>query len=140
FNYRGGDDASSYRIQGRPSRRARSWFAYDVPVDPAAPQALILGFYSDDRRHSPADFSILIDGRKLTDYRQERSEPPRFYEVRFPIAEALVAGKTRVTLRFEAHERSQIPAILGIRIVHLSPETSTPIFRNTTPCRGTVAE
>jgi hypothetical protein len=42
FNYRGGEDASSYRIQGRPSPRARSWFAYDLSVDAAAPLALII--------------------------------------------------------------------------------------------------
>ena len=117
FNYRGGDDASSYRIQGRPSRHARSWFAYDLPVDPTAPLALLLGFYSDDRRHSPGTFSILVDERLLTVYEQSRSEPPRFYDERIPIPADLVRGKQSVTLRFEAREDSQIPAIFGIRII-----------------------
>jgi DUF1680 family protein len=120
FNYRGGDDASSYRIEGRPARRARSWFAYDIPVDSAAPLALIIGFYSDDRRHSPGEFSILIDDQLLTDHRQARSEPPRFYDVRFPVPEALVRGKDKVTLRFQANEASQIPAIFSIRLVRAS--------------------
>lgn len=117
FNYRGGEDASSYRIQGRPSRRARSWFAYDVPVEPGAPLSLILDLYSDDRRHSPAEFSILVDGRRVASYQLRQTEPPRFFDVRFPIPPAAVEGKRRVTLRFEAEEGSQIPAILGIRIV-----------------------
>ena len=120
FNYRGGDDATSYRIEGRPARRARSWFAYDLPVDPSKPLALVLGFYSDDRRHSPGAFSILFDDRLLTDHRQVRSEPPRFYDVRFPVPPTLVRDKDRVTLSFRAHEDSQIPAIFTIRLVRES--------------------
>jgi DUF1680 family protein len=120
FNYRGGDDASSYRIEGRPARRARSWFAYDIPVDSAKPLALIIGFYSDDRRHSPGDFSILIDDQVLTSHRQTRTEPPRFYDVQFPVPETLIRGKDKVTLRFQAHENSQIPAIFSIRLVRAS--------------------
>jgi hypothetical protein len=123
FNYRGGDDASSYRIEGRPARRARSWFAYDIPVDSGKALVLIIGFYSDDRRHSPGDFSILIDDQLLTRHRQVRTEPPRFYDVRFPVPEALVQGKDRATLRFQADEDSQIPAIFSIRLVR-APETS----------------
>jgi hypothetical protein len=115
FNYRGGDDATSYRIEGRPARRARSWFAYDVPVDSADPLVLILGFYSDDRRHSPGEFSILVDDQLLADHRQVRSEPPRFYDVRFAVPQSLVRGKDRITLLFRAHENSQIPAIFSIR-------------------------
>lgn len=118
FNYAGGEDASSYRIQGRPARRARSWFSYDVAVDPEEPLVLILSFYSDDRRNSPADFSIIIDDKLLTDHHQSRSEPPRFYDVSFPIPASLVKGKDIVTLRFQAHQNSQIPAIFGIRIIH----------------------
>lgn len=117
FGYRGGEDASSYRIQGRPSRRARSWFSYDLPVDPDVPLALILGFYSDDRRHSPGTFSILVNGRLLTVYEQVRSEPPRFYDERIAIPAALTRGKRSITLRFEAKDGSQIPAIFGTRIV-----------------------
>lgn len=123
FNYRGGDDASSYRIEGRPARRARSWFAYDIPVDSGEPLALIIGFYSDDRRHSPGDFSILIDDQLLTRHRQVRTEPPRFYDVRFPVPEALVQGKDRVTLRFQANDDSQVPAIFSIRLVR-APDAS----------------
>ena len=123
FNYRGGDDATSYRIEGRPARRARSWFAYDLPVDPSEPLALVLGFYSDDRRHSPGTFSILIDDQVLADHHQTRTEPPRFYDVWFPIPPSLVRGKDRVTLSFRARSESQIPAIFTIRLVRDSDRT-----------------
>ena len=117
FNYRGGPDASTYRVEGRPARRTKDWFAYDLPVTDAAPIALILGFHSDERRYSPGRFRILVDGELLTEYAQERSEPPRFYDVRLPVPRRFVKGKNAVELRFEAVAGSQVPAIFGIRLV-----------------------
>ena len=79
--------------------------------------ALIIGFHSYERRYSPGDFRILIDGELLTVYSQEKSEPPRFYDVRLPVPSHLFAGKESVTLRFEAKEDSQVPSIFGLRLV-----------------------
>ncbi len=78
---------------------------------------LILTFYSDDRRYSPADFQILIDGEVLADHHLGRTDPPRFFDVRFPIAEELVQGKNSVTIRFQAKPDSRVPAIFGVRMV-----------------------
>jgi len=117
FNYQGAEDASPYRIEGRPARWARTWFSYDVPVEPAHPMTLILTFYSDDRRYSPADFQILIGDEVLSEHHLARTDPPRFYDVRFPIPAALVRGRERVTLRFQAKPDSQVPAIFGVRVV-----------------------
>ncbi len=116
FNYRGAEDSSPYRIEGRPSRQARTWFSYDVPVQAAQPMTLILTFYSDDRRYSPADFQILVDDQLLAEHHLERTDPPRFYDVRFPVPPALVQGKDRVTVRFQAKTGSQVPAIFGVRM------------------------
>ena len=78
---------------------------------------LILDLYSDDRRHSPAHYSILVNGRRLADGHVEMTEPPRFYAERYPIPPAMLAGRGRATIRFEAHADSQTPAILGVRVV-----------------------
>ncbi|HET9984393.1 MAG TPA: glycoside hydrolase family 127 protein [Longimicrobiales bacterium] len=117
FGYQGGEGAAPYRMEGRPSRTARSWFSYNVPVDSSKELALILTFNSDDRRYSPADFEILIDGKLLAAHHLGRTDPPRFYDVTFPIPAELVRGKNSVTLRFQAKEGSQVPAIFGVRVV-----------------------
>jgi DUF1680 family protein len=117
FNLQQADDSRPYRIEGRPARWAGSWFSYDVPVEPAHPMTLILTFYSDDRRYSPADFQVLVDGEVVADHHLPRTDPPRFFDVRFPIAEELVQGKNRVTVRFEARPDSRVPAIFGVRMV-----------------------
>jgi hypothetical protein len=117
FGYEGADDASPYRIEGRPARTARTWFSYQIPVEPAQPMGLILTFYSDDRRYSPADFQILIDGQVLAAHRLGRTDPPRFYDVSFPIPAELLRGKNSVTVRFQAKQGSQVPAIFAVRMV-----------------------
>jgi DUF1680 family protein len=117
FNYQGARDATPYRIQGRPARTARTWFSYDVPVDPAHPMTLVLTFYSDDRRYSPADFRILIDGQVLASHHLARTSPQRFYDVAFPIRAALIEDRDHVTVRFQAEQGSQVPAIFGVRMV-----------------------
>jgi DUF1680 family protein len=116
FNLRG-DDHRGYRIEGRPARWADDWFSYDVPVEPAVPVTLLLTLYSDDRRYSPADFRILVNGRVVAEHHLDRTDPPRFYDVRFPIPEDMVAGKNSLSVRLQAGEGSRVPAIFGIRVV-----------------------
>jgi DUF1680 family protein len=117
FNYQGGPDATAARVEGRPGRRARSWFSYDVPVDPAHPHTLLVTYYSDDRRGTPSAFQILLDGRVLATERIGLTDPPRFYDVAYAVPPALVRGKERVTLRFEATEGSQVATVFGVRVI-----------------------
>jgi len=122
FNYQGGADARPQRILGRPGRRGGSWFSFDVPVDPDHPMALIVTYYSDDRRGTPAEFEILVDGRRLADQELRLSEPPRFFDVEYPVPAELVRGKDSVTLRFEAKPGSQIATVFGIRMIRADAE------------------
>src|SRR3989449_6853840 len=40
FNYQAGEGAVPQRILGRPGRRGRTWFSYDLPVEPAHPMVV----------------------------------------------------------------------------------------------------
>jgi hypothetical protein len=117
FGYQGAGDSRPARLMGRPGRGGRSWFSYDLPVEPAHPMALILTFYSDDRRSAPATFDIEVDGQQLAVQEVGRSEPRVFYDVTHPVPAEMVQGKTQVTVRFQAREGSQIATIYGVRMV-----------------------
>lgn len=117
FAYQGARDSNPTRILGRPARTGRSWFSYEVPVDAEHPMTLIVTYYSDDRRTLPASFRILVDGEAVGDVSQQQTEPPRFFDVEYPIPAAVVAGKARVTVRFEADAGSQVSAIFGVRMI-----------------------
>ncbi len=118
FDYQGGDDARRpVRIMDRTGRAARSWFSYEVPVDPTHPMALMVTYFSDDTRNMPASFQIQVDGTKVADANVVTSEPRRFYDVTYPIPAELVKGKEKVTVRFQANEGSRIATVFGIRMV-----------------------
>ena len=117
YNNQGSEGVRAARIEGRPGRRGQGWFSLDVPVDPAHPLTLILTYFSDDRRATPATFDVSIDGGMVSTQEVGRSVPRRFYDVRIPVPAELVAGKEAVTLRFESHEDSQIATIFGVRLV-----------------------
>jgi len=122
FNYEGGDDAVAARLEGRPGRRGRSWFSYDLPVEPNHPMTLIVTYHSGDRRGTPAFFDILADARLLRREEIRLSDPPRFYDVEYPIPSEIVAGKHEVTVRFQATEGSQIATLFGLRMIRADQE------------------
>jgi len=117
FNYQAGDGVVAQRIMGRPGRRGRTWFSYDVPVDPAHPMVLIATYYSGDRRGTPAAFEILVDGERVAEQELRLTDPQRFFDVEYPIRPELVRGKSKVTVRFQAKDGSQIATVFGLRMI-----------------------
>ncbi|PYP60624.1 MAG: hypothetical protein DMD44_01745 [Gemmatimonadetes bacterium] len=117
FNYQAGEGAVPQRILGRPGRRGTSWFSYDVPVESAHPMVLLATYYSGDRRGTPAEFEIQVDGRRVADQALRLSDPHQFFDVEYRIPQDLVAGKARVTVRFQAKAGSQIATVFALRMI-----------------------
>ena len=117
FNHQAGEGVVPQRIMGRPGRRGRSWFSYDVPVDPAHPMILIATYYSGDRRGMPADFEIQVDGRRVAAEQMRLTAPQRFFDVEYPVPQELVRGRSKVTVRFQSREQSQIATVFALRMI-----------------------
>ncbi|UCD52057.1 MAG: glycoside hydrolase family 127 protein [Phycisphaerales bacterium] len=117
YNYQGGDDARPTRVEGRPGRRARSWFSFQIPVDADHPMTLVVTYYSTERRRGPAQFEILVDGQRIAEQEVGRDEPSRFFDLEYPIPAELVVGKEKVTVRFQAKENSSVAGVFGIRMI-----------------------
>ena len=117
FNYQAGEGAQPQRILGRPGRRGRTWFSYDLPVEPSHPMVLIATYFSGDRRGTPADFEIQVDGRTISDQHLGLSDPHRFFDLEYRLPEDLVRGKSKVTVRFQAKQGSQIATVFGLRMI-----------------------
>ncbi|CAN5905092.1 hypothetical protein BH11GEM1_BH11GEM1_34480 [soil metagenome] len=79
--------------------------------------AVVATYYTADRRTAPASFDVLIDGQRIAEQRVERTDPGRFYDVRYALPASVVQGKTSVTLRFQAKAGSQVTAVYGVRMV-----------------------
>jgi hypothetical protein len=78
---------------------------------------LIVTYYSDDRRGTPAVFEIQVDGRRVATAELGLSDPPRFFDVEYQIPAEGTRGKEKVTVRFQAGEGSQVATVFGVRVV-----------------------
>ncbi|UCC96983.1 MAG: glycoside hydrolase family 127 protein [Phycisphaerales bacterium] len=122
FNYQSPGDAWVVRMMGRPGRWGRSWFSFDLPVEPDRPMALVVTYCSDHHSRGRAIFDILVDGQHVTTQEVKRSSPARFYDVEYSIGPNLVKGKEKVTVRFQATEENVVAAIFGIRMIRADTE------------------
>ena len=117
FNFQGPEDSWPTRILGRPGRSGRSWFSFDLPVEPDRPMILVVTYYSGERGRGEASFDILVDGELIGHQEVTRSSPPRFFDVEYAIDANIVKGKEKVTVRFQAAEGSFIASVFGIRMI-----------------------
>jgi DUF1680 family protein len=113
-----GDGSSPVRAENRFGRMATKWFSFDLPVEAAHPMTLIVTFSNENRGPSACD--ILVDGKKLAEQVGQRRSPEqeiRFFDVDYQLPADLVAGKNKVTVRFEAANGRATPSVFGVRIV-----------------------
>lgn len=117
FNMKGGD-TSPVQLRGRYGRRAADWFSFDLPVDPSGPLSLVVTYNREER--AERIFAVLIDGLKVGEQRIARRSPQEkedFFDVVYSIPAESVAGKRRVTVRFEGIEGRETGTVYGIRVV-----------------------
>ncbi|MGH9410771.1 MAG: DUF6805 domain-containing protein, partial [Vicinamibacterales bacterium] len=118
FNYQSEPaDRRPERAAGRSARSGPGWFSYDLAVDPSTPLALVVT-YLNPNGQPPAhgDFQIIVDGNAVGRFAPNQNAKG-FWDAQYPIPAALVAGKKKVTVRFEASVNDRIAPVFGIRIV-----------------------
>jgi len=116
FNYQGPEDAAVERVLGRAGRRGRSWFSFDLPVEPAHPMALVVTYHSGERRRR-ATFEILVNGQRVGAEEVKVGSPPRFYDVQYALAAESLKGLQKVTVRFQATDGNEIATVFGLRVI-----------------------
>jgi DUF1680 family protein len=110
-----GEETTIVRVDGRPGRRAAKWFSWDLPVDAASSNTLIVTYHRDNRRLRT--FEILVDGQRIAEQTLDQSSEPRFFDVEYQLAPAVVAGKQKITVRFQATNGNETGAVFGARVI-----------------------
>ena len=114
FNQQG-ENTSPERTMGRAGRRGTKWFSFDLPVDATQPAAIVVTYWNDEWRKRT--FEVLVDGTRIAEQTVEKGGEPRFFDVRYVIPADLVAGKQKVTVRFQATNGNEIAAVYGLRSI-----------------------
>jgi hypothetical protein len=119
-----GEDSWPDRVLGRPGRRGKGWFSFDVPVEAGRSLALVATYYSDEWRKRT--FEIQVEGQHLAAQTVERGGTPRFFDVEYPLPSGWLAGKQRITVRFEATQGNEIACLFGLRVIRAAAQTPSP--------------
>lgn len=91
------------------------WFSYELQVRPDAPNTLFCTYWGSDSGNR--QFDIQVDGQTIAHQALDNETPGEFFDVEYPIAESLTAGKEKVTVRFQADSGATAGGIFDLRIV-----------------------
>ena len=116
FNQRG-EETEPVQLKGRYGRRAKGWFSFDIPVEPS-PLGLMVTYNRNERGNRT--FTLSVDGVKIGEERMDRATPEEreeFFQREYSLPPELLAGKRRVTLRFQALPGGETGGVYGIRVL-----------------------
>ena len=105
--------------RGRQGRDARSggFIEFSMAVRPG-PLVLQATYWGSERSR---DFDILIDNVKVATQRLDNDRPGKFFDVDYPLPEALTKGKKSVRVRFVPHDRNSAGPVFGVRMYTAKP-------------------
>ena len=100
--------------RGRNGRDARSggYFEFSMKVVPG-PLLLQASYWGSERGRK---FDILVDDVKIATQELGEDRPGKFFDVEYPLPEALTKGKNSVRVRFLPHDRSSAGPVFGVRV------------------------
>ncbi len=91
------------------------WMEFDMKVDGAQPNELIMTYWGNDRNRP--DFAILVDGQEIaTDTLQNRPQN-RYYDVTYALPEEMTKGKATIRIRIQPRPTKVGPTVAGARTV-----------------------
>lgn len=99
--------------------REGGWFSFDIKTLPDAPQDLVCTYWGSEL--GDRAFDILVDGTKVFTQTLHEDKPGEYFDVVTPIPAELVAGKSKVTVRFQAHPGAMAGGLFGCRVVRRAP-------------------
>ena len=85
---------------------------------------LMVTYHPEER--TKRSFEILVDGQRIGEQTIERwlpgSAAGQFFDVEYKVPAALLTGKQKVTVRFQATGGNEVAAVYGLRLVRADAE------------------
>jgi hypothetical protein len=109
----------------RTGRGGSGWFSFELPVEASGAQSAVVTFYNDLGLPVLTSFQIQVDGTAIGEYAPNRSATS-FWDATYPLPESVLAGKSKITVRFVTGTDSRIAPVYGIRIIRARDVDTTP--------------
>jgi DUF1680 family protein len=107
---------TSYPVEyrGKQGRDARSggYFEFTMHTKPG-PLVLMATYWGGERGQN---FDILVDNVLLATQQLKDNKPGKFFDVEYPVPEALTKGKSRIRVRFVPHNHSTAGPVFGVQL------------------------
>jgi DUF1680 family protein len=100
--------------RGRNGRDARPGGFFEFAMKTKSGPLILQATYWGDER--PRTFDILVDGQKVATQKLAADRPGKFFDVEYPLPEALTRGKSSVKVRFAPHDRNTAGPVFGVRL------------------------
>ncbi|MBM3879751.1 MAG: glycosyl hydrolase [Verrucomicrobia bacterium] len=112
-----GENTSAGEHLGRKWRHAidGGWFAFELAVDPAGPNQLQCTYWGGET--GSRQFDLSVDGQKIATQKLLQDRPGQFFDVVYAIPLELTRGRSKVTVRFQAHPGHWAGGLFGCRMV-----------------------
>ena len=111
----------AYRNRNGRDARSGGFFEFDMKVRPG-PLILQATYWGEERKRQ---FDILVDGVKIATQQLQADHPGKFFDVEYPVPEALTQGKTKVRVRFAPPERNTAGPVFGVRLFTAQPASAS---------------
>ncbi|SPE56991.1 hypothetical protein SBV1_260087 [Verrucomicrobia bacterium] len=85
-----------------------------MKVHPGQPQELRVKYWGGDT--GGREFDILVAGQKLATVKLDKNKPGEFYEETYSIPTELTQGRSKMTVKFQAHSGRMAGGVFGCAI------------------------
>ncbi len=113
----------AYRNRNGRDARSGGFFEFDMKVRPG-PLILQATYWGEERKRQ---FDILVDGVRIATQQLQADHPGKFFDVEYPVPEALTQGRTKVRVRFAPPERNTAGPVFGVRLFTAQPASAQPV-------------
>jgi hypothetical protein len=88
------------------------------------PLILQATYWGEERKRQ---FDILVDGVRIATQQLQADHPGKFFDVEYPVPEALTQGRTKVRVRFAPPERNTAGPVFGVRLFTAQPASAQSV-------------
>ncbi|MEW6743059.1 MAG: glycoside hydrolase family 127 protein [Planctomycetota bacterium] len=112
-----GSNTSSGLFMERHWRHATDggWFSYELEVEPEGALELLVTYWGSDSGRRV--FDVLVEGTRIATQNLQDNRPGVFYDEVYAIPDSLTRGKSRVTVRFQAHAGAWAGGVFACRVL-----------------------
>jgi hypothetical protein len=112
-----GERTSEGFLEGRKWRDARDgWFSYVLKLGAGGPASLVCTYRGSEGRRRVHD--ILVDGERVATETMYY-HPTETFDVTYALPEALVKGRSSITVKFQAAPGASTGGVLEVRIIRM---------------------